>query len=179
MSLLSKPNNTYRAVATAAALCFMMALVISGKAYAHKIYVAASHIVWNEKTFTLEVEHSLLWHDVETAITVRSNKRFSFDQGEAISEPLMKEYIADRFILEVDGEHQALEWVGMTFNQDKLNVMFKAKLDTPPSKLLVLDGLMTDVFESHKNKVIIEAYGKKWSYDLTRKKVEVKLDLHG
>lgn len=161
----------------AAALCFAMLGLTTGSAFAHKTYVAASHIVWNENTFTLEVEHSLLWHDVETAITVRSNKRFSFDLDEDVTVALMQEYIADRFILAVDGNHLALTWVGMAFSEDKVNVMFTAKLDTPPKKLLILDGLMTDVFDTHKNKVIIEANGKKWVHDLTRTDVEVKVDL--
>ena len=166
-----------RAAAIVAALAFGAFATTLGSALAHKIYVGATHIVWNEKSFEIEVEHSLLWHDVETAITVRMNKRFSFDMGEEVSIPLMQEYIADRFILEMDGVQQQLTWLGMSFNQDRLNIAYTAKLDNPPTKLLILDGLMTDVFESHKNKVTVEAYGKKWVKDLTRKDVEVILDL--
>ena len=177
MSLHFKSYRLKRAVAAAAALCFAIFGLNTNSALAHKTYIAASHIVWNENSFTLEVEHSLLWHDVETVITVRRDKRFSFDLGEEVSVPLMQEYIADRFILDVDGKHQKLTWVGMKFNEDKLNVMFTVKLDAPPTKLIILDGLMTDVFDTHKNKVIVEAYNKKWVFDLTRTDVEAKIDL--
>lgn len=161
----------------AAALCFAVLGFNTNAARAHKNYVAVANIVWNENTFTLEVQHTLMWHDVETVITVRRDKRFSFDLGEAVSVPLMKEYIADRFIIDVDGEYLPLTWVGMTFDEDKLNITYKAKLDSPPKKLIILDGLMTDFFESHKNKVIVEANDQKWVFNLTRKDVEVKIDL--
>ncbi len=161
----------------AAALCYAVFGLSTGSLLAHKLYAGASRIYWNENTFTIEVEHALLWHDVETAITTRRDERFSFDLGEAVSVPLMKEYILDRFILEVDGKYQPLTWVGMVFTDDKINVMFQAKLDTPPIRLLILDGLMTDVFDKHQNEVTVEANGKKWVHTLTRKDVEIKIDL--
>lgn len=161
----------------AAALFITVLGFNANAALAHKNYFAVAKIIWNENTFTLEVHHTLMWHDVETVITVRRDKRFSFDLGEAVSVPLMKEYIADRFIIDVDGQYLPLTWVGMTFDEDKLNVVYKAKLERPPKKMIVLDGLMTDFFENHKNKVIVEANDKKWVYDLSRKDVEVKIDL--
>lgn len=177
MSLMMQRYRIKRAVAIAAALCFAVLCFTTNAALAHKNYVAEANIVWNENTFTLEVRHTLMWHDVETVITVRRDKRFSFDLGEAVSVPLMKEYIADRFIIDVDGQYLPLTWVGMTFDEDRLNITYKAKLDSPPKKLIILDGLMTDFFESHKNKVIVEANDQEWVFDLTREDVEVKIDL--
>ncbi len=176
--LLSLKRYTIKgAVAMAAALFFTVLGFNANAALAHKNYIAVANIVWNENTFTLDVQHTLMWHDVETVITARRDKRFSFDLGETVSVPLMKEYIADRFIIDVDGEYLPLIWVGMAFDEDKLNVTYKAKLHRPPTKLIILDGLMTDFFETHKNKVIIEANDKKWVFDLNRKDVEVKIDL--
>lgn len=177
MSILSNRYSISRAVAVAAVLCFVIIAAPASNALFHKIYVATSHIVWNEKASTVEVKHSFLWHDLETVLTVRSDNRFSFDQGEDVSVPLLKEYIADRFILEIDGKKQQLLWVGMAFDNDKLHVRYTINRAKPPQKLLILDGLMTDILETHKNTVIVEAYGKKWEHNLNRKDVEVKLDL--
>lgn len=140
----------------------------------HKFYVSVTEIEHNEESQSLQIISRVFTDDLEDLLQKRYNKNIrllsSGDEGEV--EDKLKNYLDQKFHIEIDGKPYKAEYLGKVYEND-ITLMYLEVPDVKSVKSVkVKNAVLTDLFEEQKNLVHVELKGKTKSLILTGDKNE-------
>ena len=145
---------------------------------AHKFYVSATDIEYNEKTKSLQIISHVFTDDLEELLKTRYNKDlFLLKEGEhPEADKFVKKYFRDKLKIRVNGKEQRLNYIGKEYDKDQLLVYLEAENVEAPKNVSVENAVLTDLFPEQKNVVKVEHKGDIKSLLLTRNELSGSLN---
>jgi len=119
---------------------------------AHQQKIAISTVSVNPRTERIEVVHQVPVHDAEHALRVQG-ARVPDIVGSADSREAFARYVADRFLLAVDGEAVMPDYVGSEISGGSLMVYLEAPAPRADATVRVNSQILTDVWARQENRV--------------------------
>jgi hypothetical protein len=145
---------------------------------AHKFYVSATDIEYNEKARSLQIISHVFTDDLEDLLKARYNKDlFLLKEGEhSEADRFVKKYFQDKLKISVNGREQQLNYIGKEYDKDQLLVYLEVENVEPPSHISVENAVLTDLFPEQKNVIKVEHNDEVKSLLLTRNEVRGSLN---
>lgn len=119
---------------------------------AHQQKIAISTVSVNPRTERIEVVHQVPVHDAEHALRVQG-VRVPDIVGSTDSREAFARYVAQRFLLAVDGENVTLEYIGSEISGGSLMVYQEAPAPRSDAIARVNSQILTDVWARQENRV--------------------------
>lgn len=159
-------------------LLFVALLPLLAFNNAHKFYVSATDIEYNDKTNSLQIISHVFTDDLEKLLQERYDKElFLLKEGEhSKADGFVEKYFQDKLRISVNGKEQKLNYVGKEYDKDQLLVYLEAENVEPPTNISVENAVLTDLFPEQKNVVKVEHMDKVKSLLLTRNEVRGSLN---
>lgn len=127
--------------------------VLSAPASAHRQKKAQSTIEWNPDSSSLEITHILHRHDAEQALAA-IGKLENPDLSSLKSRAILALYVAEQFkISDMEQNSIELEIIGAENSGQNIYAYFEAKLETPPTGLLISNSILQDYYADQINHV--------------------------
>lgn len=142
---------------------------------AHNFHAALTDISYNAHTGSTEVVHTYMTHDVEALMADLYGRQF--DLSDPDDQAALRKYVEKRFwLIDKDGKHLALNWVGMQFDTDSV-VVFQEAVRTPSSNVAAIhDGVLSDFLPDQLNTVNLTVDGKLRTFGFTSSRPELPVD---
>ena len=135
-------------------LFLLLALILAGPVLAHQQKIAISTISLNPRSGMIELVHQVPAHDAEHALRVQGTKNADV-VGSAASREAFARYVAQRFVLLVDGTIVTPTYVGSEMKGGSLMVYQETPASAPGARLTVNSQILTDVWARQENRVNI------------------------
>lgn len=144
-------------------LIFLLALLpLLSFTIAHKFYVSATDIEYNERQRSLQVISHVFTDDLESLLKTRYNKElYLIKEGEhPAADEFVKQYFQDKLHITVNGKKRSLKYLGKEYDKDQLLVYIEVEDVEPVKSIKVENAVLTDLFPEQKNVVKVEYGGK-------------------
>lgn len=130
----------------------LAALVLAGPARGHEQRLAATEIVFNAQTGTMDIMHRFSLHDAEHAVSLRDGLRVDLIE-DAEAQAAFARYVADRFTITLaSGEPVELNLLGAEVEDGVIWVYQDASLpQAQPDALIVTAGALRDIWPDQSN----------------------------
>ena len=104
-------------------LCFILI------ANLHAFHVSVSEVYHNSKTQSLEISMKIFIDDLELAIQSQGTPQFKLGQNNEVetNNSILKDYITDRFKIEINSNPLELEMVGYEVDDNAVLCYFETK----------------------------------------------------
>jgi len=135
-------------------LTLILVLIIVGPIAplsAHRFFFAITDINVNHKTDNIEIIHQFTLHDVENAIALQRQIKFSPEHPQY--EQLIQQYFEKHFKIQNNNTNIKLTWVGLELVRDKIFIYQEAKYPNFLVGLVVKNDLLTDTYAKQVNTV--------------------------
>ncbi|SDL79925.1 hypothetical protein SAMN04488034_11241 [Salinimicrobium catena] len=159
-------------------LLFLALLPLLAFTAAHKFYVSATDIEYNEENRSLQIISYVFVDDLEKLLQTRySEELFLLKEGEHESaDQYVEKYFRDKLMISVDGKPQTFSYIGKEYDKDQLLVYLEVEQVKPFKNISVENGILTDLFPEQKNVVKVERDGKIKSLLLSRNELRGTLN---
>lgn len=149
---------------------FLALLPLLAFTTAHKFYVSATDIEYNEENRSLQIISYLFTDDMENLLKTRySEDLFLLKEGEhEQADQYLKKYFRDKLKISVNGKPRQFRFVGKEYDKDQLLVYLEVEDVEPFTNISVENGVLTDLFPEQKNVVKVERNGTIKSLLLSR-----------
>lgn len=140
-------------------LAFLPLLSFTG---AHKFYVSATDIEYNEQQRSLQIISHVFTDDLENLLKARyNNELYLVKEGEhPAADEFVEKYFKDKFSVSIDGKNRSLKYIGKEYDKDQLLVYLEAEGVEPFKNISVKNAVLTDLFPDQKNIIKVENKGK-------------------
>jgi len=135
-------------------LLLLLALMLANPASAHQQKIAISTISLNPRTGMMELVHQVPAHDAEHALKAQGARNPDVVASAASREAFAR-YVAQRFVLLVDGTIVTPTYVGSEIKGGSLMVYQEAPAPAPGVRVTVNSQILTDVWARQENRVNI------------------------
>ncbi len=127
---------------------------------AHKFYVSATDIEYNEKQRSLQIISHVFTDDLEDLLQMRYSKELTLVKGDEhpAADEYVEKYFRSKFGVTVNGEERSFSYIGKEYDKDQLLVYLEVEDVEPVKTLGVKNAILTDLFPEQKNVVKVE-YG--------------------
>ncbi|NJW51883.1 DUF6702 family protein [Salinimicrobium oceani] len=141
---------------------------------AHKFYVSATDIAYNEKQRSLQIISHVFTDDIEDLLKTRYNKElYLVKEGEhPAADEFLKKYFFDKLQISVNGKERKLTYLGKEYDKDQLLVYIEVEDVEAIKNISVKNAVLTDIFPEQKNVIKVEYGGKIKSLLLMREELE-------
>lgn len=141
---------------------FLVFLPLLSFSIAHKFYVSATDIAYNEKQRSLQIISHVFTDDLENLLKTRYNKDlYLVKEGEhPAADDLVKKYFQDKLHISVNGKERKLNYIGKEYDKDQLLIYIEVEDVEPIETIGVENAVLTDLFPEQKNVVKVEYGGK-------------------
>ena len=138
-------------------------------AMAHKFYVAIFQINYAQEKKMLQVTTRIFVDDLELALEKKHKRKFHLGQASQTAEEsaLMQKYLTDRFVVQLNGKPQALEYLSNELENNVLVCYFRVRGVDKVSSLKVTSKVLFDYVTEQQNIIQTNINGKKSSLLLT------------
>lgn len=159
-------------------LLFIALLPLLAFTTAHKFYVSATDIEYNEKTKSLQIISHVFTDDLENLLKARYGKDlYLLKEGEhSEADKYVKKYFQDKLKISVNGKERQLNYIGKEYDKDQLLVYLEAENVEAPKNVSVENAVLIDLFPEQKNVVKVEHNYEVKSLLLTRNEVSGSLN---
>ena len=125
-------------------------------AFAHRQKQVLTTISWNAQTKNLEVIHDLFAHDAEAALA-QLGRLDKPDLTPLRARAKLALYTQEHFrVKSLDGANISLSIVGAEVDSNLAHVYLQSPLPTRPKGLFISDTILTDIFPSETNRVLLD-----------------------
>lgn len=154
-------------------ILFIVLLPLLAFTAAHKFYVSATNIEYNEHNKSLQIISHVFTDDLEKLLQERYSKDlFLLKEGEhPRADSYIQKYFQDKLHIRVNGKELELNYLGKEYDKDELLVYIEVKNVEPIRSIFVENGVLTDIFPEQKNVVKVEYKGTIKSLLLSRSEV--------
>ncbi|MFD2516562.1 DUF6702 family protein [Salinimicrobium flavum] len=137
---------------------------------AHKFYVSATDIEYNQKNRSLQIISHVFTDDLEKLLQERYNKElFLLKEDEhPDADAFVKKYFSEKLKISIDGKEQVLNYLGKEYDNDQLLVYIEVEEVEPFRSISVENKVLTDIFPEQKNVIKVKNKGRIKSLLLTR-----------
>ncbi|MFD0976379.1 DUF6702 family protein [Salinimicrobium gaetbulicola] len=155
-------------------LLFIALLPLLSFTAAHKFYVSATDIEYNEKNRSLQIISHVFIDDLEKLLKERYHPDlFLLKKGEhPKSDEFIERYFNDKFKIRVNGKEVELNYLGKEYDKDELLIYIEVTDVEPIQNIFVKNAVLTDIFPEQKNVIKVEYKGTIKSLLLTRSEVD-------
>ena len=159
-------------------LLFIALLPLLAFTNAHKFYVSATDIEYNEKTKSLQIISHVFTDDLENLLKARYSKDlYLLKEGEhSEADIYVNKYFQDKLKISVNGKERQLTYIGKEYDKDQLLVYLEAENVEAPKTVSVENAVLIDLFPDQKNVVKVEHNDEVKSLLLTRNEVSGSLN---
>lgn len=128
---------------------------------AHKFYVSATDIKYNEKQRSLQIISHVFTDDLEDLLQTRYSGEIFLvkDDEHPAADDYVEEYFRSKFQVEVNGKQRDFNYIGKEYDKDQLLVYLEVEDVEAVKTISVKNAVLTDLFPEQKN-VIKVAYGE-------------------
>lgn len=151
-------------------LLFLALLPLLAFTAAHKFYVSATDIEYNEENRSLQIISYVFVDDLEKLLKTRySEELFLLKEGEhKDADKYLEKYFSDKLKISVNGKLRQFNYIGKEYDKDQLLVYLEVENVEPFQNISVENAVLTDIFPEQKNVVKVERNGKIKSLLLSR-----------
>ncbi|WP_029038355.1 DUF6702 family protein [Salinimicrobium xinjiangense] len=141
---------------------------------AHKFYVSATDIKYNEEQRSLQIISHVFTDDLENLLKTRYNKELYLVEEEEhpAADKFVERYFQDKLNISVNGKKRTLNYLGKEYNKDQLLIYIEVEDVEPIRNISVENAILTDLFPEQKNVVKVSYNGKIKSLLLMRDAVQ-------
>lgn len=159
-------------------LFFLALLPLLAFTAAHKFYVSATDIEYNEEKRSLQIISYVFTDDMENLLKTRyNNELFLLKEGEhELADAYLEKYLQDKLKISVNNKPRQFNYIGKEYDKDQLLVYLEVENVEPFTKIAVENTVLTDLFPEQKNVVKVERNGKIKSLLLSRHEVRGTLN---
>ena len=159
-------------------LLFLALLPLLAFTAAHKFYVSATDIEYNEENRSLQIISYVFVDDLEKLLKTRySEELFLLKKGEHESSDMyIEKYFRDKLKISVEGKTRKFNYIGKEYDKDQLLVYLEVENVEPFEKISVENAVLTDLFPEQKNVVKVERNGSIKSLLLSRNEIRGTLN---
>ena len=152
---------------------FTALLLLMGFTAAHKFYVSATDIEYNEDNRSLQIISHVFIDDLEKLLKERYHQElFLLKKGEhPQADSFIERYFNDKMKIRVNGEELELNYLGKEYDNDELLIYIEGTNVEPIRNISVENGVLTDIFPEQKNVIKVEYRGVIKSLLLSRSDV--------
>jgi len=127
-------------------------VALAPEALAHRAQTVLTTVMWNASSSVLEVTHRLHAHDAELTLAATTGVQ-SVDITQVKNQAQLLLYIEKQFTMTDGGKTIALQPLGAEMEGEAILVYQECRLAAPPRGLLIVNGILRDVFEGQTNLV--------------------------
>ena len=159
-------------------LLFLALLPLVAFTAAHKFYVSATDIEYNEQNRSLQIISYVFVDDLEKLLKARySEDLFLLKEGEHESADIyLEKYFGDKLKINVNGKQRQFKYLGKEYDKDQLLVYLEVEDVEPFKEISVENAVLTDLFPEQKNVVKVERNGTIKSLLLSRNEIRGTLN---
>ena len=141
-------------------LIFLAAIPLLAFTAAHKFYVSATDIEYNEKQRSLQIISHVFTDDLEDLLQSRYSKELVLvkDDEHPAADEYVEKYFQSKLRVKVNGKDRKLNYIGKEYDKDQLLVYLEVEDVEPVKTIGVENAVLTDLFPEQKNVVKVE-YG--------------------
>lgn len=145
---------------------------------AHKFYVSATDMEYNEEARALQIISYVFVDDLEKLLKTRySDDLYLLKEGEhEDADKYVERYFRDKLKIEIEGEDRHFNYIGKEYDKDQLLVYLEVEDVGSFDQISVENGVLTDLFPEQKNVVKVENKGKIKSLLLSRNEIRGTLN---
>lgn len=161
-------------------LLFLALIPILAFTAAHKFYVSATDIEYNEKNRSLQIISYVFTDDLENLLKTRySEELYLLKEGEhEKADHFVEKYFSDKLRISVEGKPRNIIYLGKEYDKDQLLVYLEIENVEPFEQISVENAVLTDLFPDQKNVVKVERNGKIKSLLLSRNELSGTLNFN-
>lgn len=129
---------------------------------AHKFYVSATDIEYNEDQRTLQIISHVFADDIEKLLQTRYSDELTLvknDEHPAADEYLEK-YFREKFRVSVNEKTRKFNYIGKEYDKDELLVYLEIEDVEPLKTIRVENAVLMDLFPEQKNVIKVEYNSK-------------------
>lgn len=140
---------------------------------AHKFYVSATDIEYNEENRSLQIISHVFIDDLEKLLKERYGQElFLLKKGEhPQADRFIERYLRDKLKIKVNGKEVELNYLGKEYDNDELLLYIEGPNVASIQNIFVENAVLTDIFPEQKNVIKVEYKGVIKSLLLTRSDV--------
>lgn len=143
-------------------LIFLATLPLLAFTAAHKFYVSATDVEYNEKQRSLQIISHVFTDDLEDLLQARYSKelRLVKEDEHPAADEFVEKYFRSKFSISVNGQERSFNYIGKEYDKDQLLVYLEVEDVEPVKTISVENAILTDLFPEQKNVVKVEQNGK-------------------
>ena len=155
-------------------LLFIALLPLLAFTAAHKFYVSATDIEYNEENGSLQIISHVFIDDLEKLLKERYHPDlYLLKKGEhPKADAFIERYFRDKMNIRVNGKDVELNYLGKEYDNDELLIYIEVSDVDPLKTIYVKNAVLTDLFPEQKNVIKVEYKGTIKSLLLTRSEVD-------
>lgn len=139
-------------------LLFLAVLPLLAFTEAHKFYVSATDIEYNEKQRSLQIISHVFTDDLENLLQTRYSKELTLvkENEHPAADDYVQRYFSDKLKLSVNGKERSFNYIGKEYDKDQLLVYLEVEGVEPLKTIGVKNAVLTDLFPEQKNVVKVK-----------------------
>lgn len=143
-------------------ILFLAVLPLLAFTAAHKFYVSATDIEYNEKQRSLQIISHVFTDDLEKLLQRRFHEELTLvkEKEHPAADDYVQRYFKDKFQVSVNGKERSFNYIGKEYDKDQLLVYLEIEDVEPLETISVQNAVLTDLFPEQKNVVKVEFKGE-------------------
>jgi len=135
----------------------------------HKFYMGIYQINYASEKKMLQITSRIFVDDLDKALEKKYNKKFFLGTDKETTESidLLKKYLTENFIIKVNGQTKAMNFLSKEMDGDVLVCYLNIKDISKINSLEIYNSVLIDCFSEQQNIVHVTAFGTKKSFLFT------------
>jgi len=135
----------------------------------HKFYMGIYQINYASEKKMLQITSRIFVDDLDKALEKKYNKKFFLGTDKETTESidLLKKYLTENFILKVNGQAKAMNFLSKEMDGDVLVCYLNIKDISKINSIEIYNSVLIDCFSEQQNIVHVTAFGTKKSFLFT------------
>ena len=147
----------------------------------HKFYLSVTNVVYSEKNDSFQITTRIFIDDLEDVLNERYgiDAKLATEDESKIAEDYIKKYLKTKFVMELDGQVAAFNYLGKIYDNDVIICYLEIEdvaFDGLKS-IAVQNEVLTDLFEDQQNIVHFKWKNNKRSFVLIKENNKGMLNL--
>lgn len=135
----------------------------------HKFYMGIYQINYASEKKMLQITSRIFVDDLDKALEKKYNKKFFLGTDKETTESidLLKKYLTENFIIKVNGQTKAMNFLSKEMDGDVLVCYLNIKDISKINSIEIYNSVLIDCFSEQQNIVHVTAFGTKKSFLFT------------
>lgn len=138
----------------------------------HKFYVAIYKVEFAPQKKMLQITTRIFVDDLNIALEKKYNKKTFLGEGKESENDvvLLKKYLAEKFVVKVNGEQKAMNFLSKELENNVLICYLNSKEISKIKTLEIQNSVLTEIYDEQQNIIQANFNGEKHSLLLTAEK---------